>query len=356
MPTDPDARLARWRDPVLIQTTAAVLVIVAATWFMLIQLAPLLRPLLIAVFLSYVLMPYHRRLRTRVGTPASLGILAGVTAVLIVLLAFAVYISVIGLSDELPRLENRIVELSQRADSFVTTNVPWIQAKGGEQQMRVEEQTAASLSALARPVLNAVAGAVLEACVVGLYLLFLLLEASRFPDRIRKAYSPERADEILQVAGQVNSAIISYLKAKVKSSFALAIPVGIVLSIFGVKFAFLWAVLTFCCNFIPYIGSVVSYSLLVGFTFLWLDFDWQPFAVAALVLGCHLTCASIVEPTILGKAMGLSPLVILASLAFWGLIWGIPGMFLAVPLTVVALLVMKHLKVTRPVAQLLMEG
>ena len=59
---------------------------------------------------------------------------------------------------------------------------------------------------------------------------------------------------------------------------------------------------------------------------------------------------------LLGNAVGVSPLVILGSLAFWGLLWGIPGMFLAVPLTVVAILVMDHFEQTRPVARLLKGG
>ena len=78
----------------MLQAAAAVLVIAAAGWFLLEQLAPLLRPLLIAVFLAYVLMPYHSRLRKRVGAPASIGILAGLTAAALVGLAMAVYVSV----------------------------------------------------------------------------------------------------------------------------------------------------------------------------------------------------------------------------------------------------------------------
>src|SRR5205085_10928872 len=137
------------------------------------------------------------------------------------------------------------------------------------------------------------------------HLQFLLLKGSRHPDRIRKAYAPARAEEILQIAGNVSEAIISYLKAKVKSSLVLAVPVGIVLWIVGVKFALLWAVLTFMCNFIPYIGTVVAYSLPVGFAFLWFGPTWEPFAAAGLLLVCHLASASVAEPMIIGNAVGV---------------------------------------------------
>lgn len=355
-PASPEHPLPhRWRDPATLQTVANVIIIAAGGWFLLNQLASVLRPLLVAVFLAYVLLPYHSRLRSRVTAPASIVLLAGATAAVLIVLALTVYASVLGLNEQLPLLQQRALDLAHGADEFVVRHAPWLYG-GPQDGKRVDERLAELGTRVARPVLAAAADALLEACLVGLYLLFLLLEAARLPDRVRWAYAPQRAEEILHIAGQVNAAIISYLKAKVKSSLLLAIPVGLLLWAFGVRFALLWAVLTFLCNFIPYLGSVVAYCLPIGFAFLQLELNWEPFVLAGLVLACHLTCASVVEPTLLGKAVGLSPLVILGSLAFWGLIWGVPGMFLAVPLTVVAVIVMEHLSFTRPVARLASGG
>jgi AI-2 transport protein TqsA len=337
---------------VSLRTAAHVLVIAAAGWFLLVQLAPIVRPLLVAVFLAYVLLPYHGRLRRHVPGPVSIALLAGLTIGALVLLGLGVSASVSNLNDELPRLQKRAADLIREAEEAVSRLAPWLIRHPGSGR-GVEAQLAEQAARFAQPVLNAAADALAEACVVGLYLLFLLLEASRFPDRVRQAYSPDRAEEILQVAGQVNAAVVSYLRAKVLSSLVLAVPVGLVLWGFGVRFAFLWAVLTFLCNFIPYIGSVVAFSLPAGFAFLQLDLGWQPVVVAVALLLCHLASASVAEPLILGRAVGLSPLVILGSLAFWGLLWGIPGMFLAVPLTAVAVIVMGHFPPTRPVARLL---
>jgi len=343
------------RDVPPLQTAAYALLAATAAWFLLRELAPVLRPLLIAVILAYVLLPYHSRLRTWVSAPVSIALLAGVSAGVLIGLGFAVSASVMGLNEELPGLQARAVGLAHGAEAWVADRVPRVFA-GSRDRKQAEERIAAQVAQVVRPVINAAADALLEACIIGLYLVFLLMEASRFPARVRKAYSPDRADEILHLAGQVNAAIVSYLKAKVKASLLLAVPVGLVLWAFDVKFALLWAVLTFLCNFIPYVGSVVAYSLPVGFAFLQLDLDWRPVAVAALVLGCHLGSASLVEPLILGKAVGLSPLMILGSLAFWGLLWGVSGMFLAVPLTVVAVIVMGHFASSRPVARLVSEG
>ena len=332
---------------------AAIMVIAALGWFLLKELASVLRPLLMAVILAYVLMPYHSRLRKHVSAPISLVLLASFTVGLLIALALAVQMSVLELSKELPVFQDRVIALVHRVQDFAKLHVPGLL---DESAGSAGEQLAAMAAQVAGPVLNVAAAAFVEACVVGLYLLFLLLEASRFPDLIRRAYAPKRADEILHLAGQVNAAIVSYLKAKVRSSLFLAVPVGLVLWSFGVKFSLLWAVLTFLCNFIPYIGSVVAYCLPVGFAFLQLPPGWEPLAVAALLLGCQLISASMIEPMLLGHAVGLSPLVILGSLAFWGLLWGIPGMFLAVPLTVVAVIVMNHFELTRPVSKLMSGG
>lgn len=358
MSAPPDAPLPvlpRWHNPVTLQTVTYSLVAAAAGWFLLDRLAVLLRPLLVAVFLAYILMPYHSRLRRHVSGATSLVLLGSATAGVLLAVALAVYGSVLGLSDELPRLQTRAVEMAHEIEAEVAAQAPWL-ADGPADRKKAEARLAAQAAALAQPVLGAAADAILEACVIGLYLLFLLMEASRLPERVRHAYPPDRAEEILQVAGEVNAAVISYLRAKVKSSLVLAVPVGLVLWALGVRFALLWAVLTFLCNFIPYIGSVVAYTLPTGFACLQFGLGWQPAVVAVGLLTCHLLSASVVEPMILGKAVGLSPLVILGSLAFWGLLWGIPGMFLAVPLTAVAVIVMGHFAFTRPFARMLGGG
>ena len=351
-PAAPTAHVPRWRrleTVAAVGTITQVLLATAAAWYLLGQLAPILRPLLVAVFLAYILMPYHSRLRRSIGSPASIGVLVGATAGLLFVLALVTYASMLELRDDLPRLQERATQLAAEAERLVGAATP---DDGRPTQSRVAE----ILASVTQVVLTGGVGVLLEAFVIALYLLFLLLEGSRFPDRVRNAYPPERAEEILQVAGEVSGAIIGYLRVKVKASLVLAIPVGVILWACGVKFALLWAVLTFLCNFIPYIGPVLAFGLPTGFAFLWFGVEWQPITAAALLLTCHALSAALVEPMMIGKAVGLSPLVLLASLAFWGLLWGISGMFLAVPLTVVTVIVMDHFAGTRSVARLLRGG
>src|SRR5262245_53393910 len=164
----PAAPTPKWRDPNTLWTVLLVLIGSAAAWYLMVQLASVLRPLLVAVFLAYVLMPYHSRLRKRVGTPASIGLLVGSTAAVLVLLAFITYASILDLEANAPTLEKRARELFAQAEQLVTENAPWLVPAGQGQstQDRVNEQ----IGHVARPVLDFATGAVMEACLVALYL------------------------------------------------------------------------------------------------------------------------------------------------------------------------------------------
>jgi AI-2 transport protein TqsA len=342
------------RDAAALHTAAVCLFIAAAAWYLLGQLAGLFRPLLLAVFLCYIILPAHFRLRERIPSLASIAVLTAASVGALCLLALVLYGSALELSEDLPRLTDRALFLFRQARSWVTEHLPWT-VRLHPETAQVEGQSTALLQDAVRALLTAAAGVLSEALVVGFYLLFLLLEAGRFPRRVRAGFATARADEILAVAQRINQAMASYLKVKVQASLVLAVPAGLVLWAFGVKFPLLWAVLTFLLNFVPYLGSVVTCSLPIVLAFLELNVPWTPWAVAGLLIGLHVLSAYVVEPAMTGRAVGLSPLIILLALAFWGQCWGLIGMLLAVPLTVLLRMVLENVPVTRPFAKLMAD-
>lgn len=369
--TDPSPP-PRWHDAETLRTIAVLIVIVCGSWWLLGQFAAVLRPLLLAIFLAYVLMPTVMRFRKTM--PGLIGVLAltGLTAAVLSVMAIVTYSSLLGIQDEFPKIQKRAVELARDGGTYVETNLPWLLPEQTESKVEnvdapvpgvpgkpaekpvvtMTEQLVGFAKTAAGSAAVAAASAVGEAIVAGLYLFFLLLEASRFPERVRGAYSAERADQILQVFGRISGSIIGYLKAKVLSGLILAVLVAVVLWGFGVKFVFLWAVLTFLTNFIPYVGTVIGYGLPACFAGLMLDGTTKPIACMIVLLAVHLVTGTFVEPLLIGKAVGLSPLIILIALTMWGSIWGLPGMFLAVPLTMVVLIVLDNIPSTRSFARL----
>lgn len=333
---------------------ALCLGIAAGAWFLLQQLVFVLRPLLLAGFFCYIIVPLYRRLTRRIPNAVAYVVMAGASVGVLSLLAVMIYASVLELSEELPQLTQRAQDNFRQVKNYFVTQLPWL-AGLAEDSTRAQTQSVNQLRDAVNGMVNVAAGILVEALIVGVYLIFLLLESSRFPQRIRGAFAGERSEHVLAVVGSINEAIASYLRVKVKASLLLAVPAALVMMIFHVKFAVMWGVLTFFGNFIPYLGSIVFCSLPSLLAFLQMDFGWQPITVTVLLVAIHASSAYLIEPTLTGKEVGLSPLVILAALAFWGQCWGLIGMLLAVPLTAILKIVLENVTFTRPFARLLAD-
>jgi predicted PurR-regulated permease PerM len=349
------ARLRRELVP-LYALTAAVLC-AAGGWYLLKELAPLLRPLTLAVFLAYTILPAHRALRRRVDARFAGPLLALLVAAVVLGLAVIIYGNLVDLKEELPRLIERGRVLIDRLRTWGRGHLPtWIVDPVPESE-RAGAESAARLKALASSLVNTAASFLAEALVVGFYLVFLLLEVRRFPERLRRGFAPERADQVLEIIDSINRAMASYLRAKVLSSLVTALPVVAILWAFGVSFPGTWGVLAFVGNFIPYVGSLVALVLPVLLAILELEAPWQPLAVLALLLLLvQFVTNNFVEPRLTAHAVDLSPLVVLVALAFWGLCWGAVGMVLAVPLTVMLKIVWENIALTRPLARLMAQA
>jgi AI-2 transport protein TqsA len=328
------------------------LVIGATSWYLLRELTPLLRPLLLAVFLCYVIIPCYHAVRSKFPGPLAIAVMAGGAALVLYLLTLVVQDNVHALQEELPRLTERAKMLIALSRNFINENLPWL-APSAEEAARMDEQRVARLRDSLTPVLNFGANLVVEAGLVAVYVMFLLLDVRRWPGRLRKAFHRDQGENVLGVVGRVNASIISYFRVQVVVS--LMVGIGVTLIMWGTHTSFpvLWGLLNFLGNFIPYLGSVVGYTVPVVFGFLDHESGWEPVVAAILMLALHLTLAYVVVPLMTGRAVGLSPLVILISLAFWGLCWGVIGMILAVPLTVIVKIILDNMPFTQPLAIML---
>lgn len=350
-----DAAPARWQERMGLATITAYFIIAATSWYLLKEFAPLLRPLMLAVFFCYIILPIHRHLTLRLPVVASLVFLAGLSVGLLVVLGLVVVGSVSELSGDMPQLVDRAKTIIDDVSKYFIENLPpWLadavrEMRSGQPEWKsMAEQAATAFG-------SAVANMLSEAILVGIYLIFLLLEAGRIPQRIRGAFTGDRPERILAVVGNINDAMANYLRVKAKASLVLAVPAGIVLWMFGVKFTPMWTMLTFLLNFIPYLGSIVSAGCPILLAYLQMASLGRPTLLAVLLIGIHLLSAYVVEPAMTGRAIDLSPIVILLSLAFWGLCWGLTGMLLAVPLTVMLRIILENRALTRPVARLMAE-
>jgi AI-2 transport protein TqsA len=342
-------------NPPSLYALAAVLVITATAWFLLKELAPLMRPLVLAIFLAYMVVPIHQGLARRISSSASAVVIVGGTLVLFWGLAMLVYGSIVDLNADMPRLIDRARRIVAGVRAFARAHLPPGLVDSSPKTGEVELQGWDSVRSSVRLLASSAAGMLTEAFVVGFYLVFLLLEVRRFPRRIRAGFEPRRADAVLSVIARINAATISYLRAKALTSLIVAIPSAIVLWTLGVRYPVMWGVLFFLGNFIPYVGSLIALVFPVLLAFLDLQPIWQPCVVALLLVLIQVVAGYVVEPILTGKAVDLSPLVTLICLAFWGLCWGLTGMLIAVPLTAMLKIIWENTASMRPLAILMAE-
>ncbi len=189
--------------------------------------------------------------------------------------------------------------------------------------------------------------------IMAFFMIFLLLEFERLPARIKYAYGDE-ADFILGVIDEVDRSVRKYLVVKTMVSLVTGIVYTIILWIAGVDFFLLWGLTAFLLNYIPYIGSYIATAFPVIVALILIS-PLSALVILIILLSVQIVMGNIVEPKLLGRELNLSPVVVLISLAFWGWLWGLVGMFLSIPITATIKIIMEHIPGTKNVARLMSD-
>jgi AI-2 transport protein TqsA len=190
--------------------------------------------------------------------------------------------------------------------------------------------------------------------VVLLYATFLLVEKRAFDAKLANlSDDPARVARIRGVIGAINRRIGSYLALKTLLSVLLAVASYVVMRLFGLEFAGLWAVLIAVLNFVPYVGSVLGVVLPMLMTIVQFEDLGVVLSMLLALSVLQFAIGNFLDPYVMGNSLNLSPFAILISLAVWSELWGVPGAFLAVPIAAILTIVLSEFPGTRPLAVLL---
>ncbi|NBX84126.1 MAG: AI-2E family transporter [Gammaproteobacteria bacterium] len=190
-----------------------------------------------------------------------------------------------------------------------------------------------------------------------IFVIFFFMEEVHFDDKIRALFSHKKQnrDTVEHLLQAISQAIQHYLTLKSLFNALTGFSVYLVMKVMHLEYAEFWGVAVFIFNFIPNLGALVMTVVMTLFAY----FQWMEPSKTFIFLGLQLVVHGIVgnylEPRYLGQSMHLSPLFILLSLSFWGILWGGTGLFLAVPMTVMMMIILSYFKVTRPWAILMSE-
>jgi len=205
---------------------------------------------------------------------------------------------------------------------------------------------------------NGISSLLGDTFMIIIYALFIFLEESNFKLKLQRVFSNhEGSSKSFQfILKKVESSISNYLRLKTYVSLLTGILSYFVLLMVGVDGAPFWAFLIFLLNYIPTIGSLVATAFPAIFCLIQFG-EFTPFLIVVFAVGAiQVVVGNVVEPKVFGKSLNLSPLVTILSLAVWGEIWGITGMILSVPITVIMIIIFSQFENTKNIAIFLSES
>ncbi|QEN08428.1 AI-2E family transporter [Oceanispirochaeta crateris] len=194
--------------------------------------------------------------------------------------------------------------------------------------------------------------------LVVFFIVFMLLENPLSERKIKMAF-PEQNVQI-RFAGiirTISTQIARYLTIKLGISIATGALVAMTLYFIGLDFYLMWGFLAILFNFIPNIGSTIIMIATILMSFIQFYPDWNPILASLIFMPLiQMVLGNFLDPKLQGNQLDLSPVIILISLVFWGWIWGISGMFLAVPLAETIKIICANIDILKPVSILMSSG
>ncbi|MGD8361195.1 MAG: AI-2E family transporter [Gemmatimonadota bacterium] len=313
--------------------------------------APILLPFSLALFLAILTLPivvYLQQRRVPSTLAIFLAVLVDVAVVgLLILLASQ---SIAEFQDRLPRYVVRLQDLwnswiAGLQDSTVPGAGPLAEALTDTEILNPDQ-----LMTFAGGTLTKVLAFASNAFLVFIVLIFILGEATVFPAKFRAILGRRRghSSNLMKMVAEIQE----YLGIKTFISLATGILLGAWCWVMDLDFPVLLGLIAFVLNYVPTIGSIIASAPAILLALIQVGFG-HAILVGLGFFAVNTVFGNLIEPNLLGRRLGLSTLVVILSLIFWGWVWGPVGALLAVPLTMVVKIMLENTSDLKWVAVLL---
>ena len=304
-------------------------------------------PFVFALFFAVLGSPAVHWLKSR-GVPKVISVLL-VAAVMLSILAVVGTVlarSANEFSAALPRYTTRFSSLAAQLGA-------WLESYGLESPLSemFGGLSAKSLMDMIGTTVRALVSALSSTLMVVIMLLFMLFEAADFRAKLELAFGESlNREDFSRTAADVQR----YLAIKTATSVLTGVMVWLINFLWGVDFAILWGLLALVMNYIPVIGSILASVPAIILALVQFSLGGA-LGLGVAYMAVNIGISNLLEPVLLGRRLGLSPLIVFLSLVVWGWIWGPAGMLLSVPLTMVIRILLEHSPEFRWIA-VLMDG
>jgi AI-2 transport protein TqsA len=311
-------------------------------------LGDIITPLLLAVFLAVMIDGMARMILRRL--PSLPRGTATATAILLASLLFVACVLVVAnqaggfaqtLANSTPKLDVLIRETARNLH---------IRSPGTVNELLVKFNPAQYLGTIAMSLQGFVSGAIFVLVYVG----FIIVSRHTAERKVVRLFrSREERHEALLVFLRVRDSIEAYLWIQTITGAMIAAASWVVMVTIGLSNPVFWAFLIFIVNYVPIFGAAAAIVLPALFAVVQFDSWLQGGVILGALFMITFVVGNIILPRMQGDSLNMDPLVVLLSLAFWGALWGLPGMFLSTPLTVLVMIILAQFDGSRWIAVLL---
>ena len=330
-----------------------------------IHLESVLKPFFIALGIYFVLKPGADKLSEN-NFPVFLSYLTMLLLFILIITsaAFMAWSQVQGLVEDEERQEEYNHKLENKWKKMkklpiigpaITESVNGDDGTLGSDLQNLGVGSGGAATDLITSVVSEVGGVITTSITVLFFLIFIIFEAHLLPGRIERAWPGSSSEKVEIIQSQIEEGINTYIIVKTGCGIGSAIIAAMIMFTFGIDLWFVWAVMTFILNYVPYIGSLIATipPLILGIILI--PNIGMFLLMTILLLVNQQVWGNYIETKWAGRALDLSPVVLLLITAFSFWLWGIVGMILAVPLFVIVKIVLENIEETRPIAIMLSE-
>jgi predicted PurR-regulated permease PerM len=263
------------------------------------------------------------------------------------------------------KVDRLVSSLQKVLDDFSGAKPSDQKAPPKNEEQRLGEMLTGFFNEGATQFVNGLIGTSLEfleiAVMTIFYLFFILIEAHKLPQRIKRGFAYESTQTLTEIGVNIQRSIEQYLRVKTGVSFGLGAVTGLLGLFFGLESWLLWAGFMLIANYVTYVGSLVALVPPIAIAFLQIEYDSPdasiigPILMSLLMIANRFFWIDYVEIKLSGQQLNVSPVILLLSIGLFGALWGVIGMVLAVPLVTSVKIALSQFESTSHLASLLSE-
>ncbi|WP_299891813.1 AI-2E family transporter [uncultured Lacinutrix sp.] len=329
-----------------------LIIVIPIVFYLLKILSFIFIPLVFSMFVALLFLPLMRFLKRR-NVPKLISI---IIVIVIILLGLKLGVELVKLSSKqimetdssfLENAENKVNDLVYEVESIFG-----IESSQTENKKLSRFLNKDAVFKNFGSTLNFISKTLTALLMTVFFVVLWLAESINIENLLNKTLIKKRHASIKTFI-KIENDLIKFIKVKFLVSFLTGVFTGLACYFFDVSFPIFWGLFAFLINFVQMVGSFITVILLSLFAFVELEPSSTLLFFILSITGTQVLYGSILEPIFMGKSFSINVITVLVMLMFWGFIWGVPGLIMAIPITVFLKIIFEQFKSTRGIAKLI---